>query len=397
MGFAFGTLGAWGTPPQAQADGEDFSHWIESFRARARACGVSDATYTHVMHGLKPDTEVFDLQRDQPEFDEKLWQYLNRRVSDWRIEAGKEKAKEYAALLSRIEQDIGVDRSVMLGIWGVESAYGDPDVQRNHMRPIFPALAALAWGEPRRRRYWEQELLNALVIVERGWSTPEEMRGSWAGAMGHTQWMPEVWLNVGFDYDGDGRVSPFGSPDDALASTARYLVERGHYQRGEHWGYEVAAPQGLGRTSGSRSYAAWQKAGVTRADGHPFPQLAATAKLWVPEPGGPAFLLGPNFYAVRSYNPSMSYTLSIVYLGDRVVGGKPFVQKFPGSERAPTVAELQEIQQRLTALGFDTGGTDGRVGNDTMKAVRDFQRKTGMEPADGYAGVTLLARLRQGG
>jgi hypothetical protein len=135
---------------------------------------------------------------------------------------------------------------------------------------------------------------------------------------------------------------------------------------------------------------------VTRADGRPFPQLAATAKLWVPELGGPAFLLGPNFYAVRSYNPSMSYTLSIVYLGDRVVGGKPFVQKFPGSERAPTLAELQEIQQRLTALGFDTGGTDGRVGNDTMKAVQNFQRKTGMEPADGYAGVTLLARLRQG-
>ena len=152
----------------------------------SRARGVSDTTYTHVMHGLKPDTEVFDLQRDQPEFSEKLWQDLNRRVSDWRIEAGKEKAKEYAALLSRVEQDIGVDRSVMLGIWGVESSYGDPDVQRNHMRPIFPALAALAWGEPRRRHYWEQELLNALVIVERGWSTPEEMRGSWAGAMGHT-------------------------------------------------------------------------------------------------------------------------------------------------------------------------------------------------------------------
>jgi len=396
MGFAAAALTSSIVPPRAQAHDEDFSHWVESFGARARARGVSDATYTHVMHGLKPDTEVFELQRDQPEFGERLWQYLNRRVSDWRIESGKEKAKEYAALLSRIEQDIGVDRSVMLGIWGVESAYGDPDVQKNHMRPIFPALAALAWGEPRRRRYWEQELLNALVIVERGWSTPEEMRGSWAGAMGHTQWMPEVWLNVGFDYDGDGKVSPFGHPDDALASTARYLVQRGHYRRGEHWGYEVRAPQGLRHSGGSRNYAAWQKAGVTRADGQSFPQPAATAKLWVPEPGGPSFLLGPNFYAVRSYNPSMNYTLSIVHLGDRVVGGGPFVQKFPGSERAPTLAEVQEIQQRLTKLGFDTGGTDGRVGNDTMKAAQDFQRKIGMEPADGYAGVTLLARLRQG-
>ena len=158
MGFAAAALTSSIVPPRAQAHDEDFSHWVESFGARARARGVSDATYTHVMHGLKPDTEVFELQRDQPEFGERLWQYLNRRVSDWRIESGKEKAKEYAALLSRIEQDIGVDRSVMLGIWGVESAYGDPDVQKNHMRPIFPALAALAWGEPRRRRYWEQEL-----------------------------------------------------------------------------------------------------------------------------------------------------------------------------------------------------------------------------------------------
>jgi lytic murein transglycosylase len=262
------------------------------------------------------------------------------------------------------------------------------------MRPVIPALAALAWGEPRRRAYWEQELLNALVIIDRGWGTPEEMRGSWAGAMGHTQWMPEVWLNMGLDYDGDGRVTPFGKPDDALAGTAQYLVKRGNYRPGEHWGYEVRGVSA--REGASRSYEAWQKAGVTRADGKPFPQPTASAKLWAPTPGGPVFLLGPNFYAVRSYNPSMNYTLSIVHLGDRIMGGGPFVQPFPGGERTPTLAEVQEIQQRLTALGFDTGGTDGRVGNDTMQAVRNFQQKVGMTPADGYAGVKLLARLRRG-
>src|SRR3989442_973986 len=162
---------------------------------------------------------------------------------------------------------------------------------------------------------------------------------------------------------------------------------------------QYAPVRPVGRTSGdgaSRSYDAWQRAGVTRADGKPFPQPNASAKLWVPVPGGPAFLLGPNFYAVRSYNPSMNYTLSIVYLGDRVMGGGPLVQSFPGGERTPTLAEVQEIQKRLTALGFDTGGTDGRVGNDTMLAVRNFQRKVGMQRADGYAGVKLLARLRQG-
>src|SRR6185295_14002514 len=180
--------------------------------------------------------------------------YLNRRVSDWRITEGKAKASEYAPLLSRIEHDVGVERGVMLGLWGVESAYGDPTVQKNTMRPVFPSLAALAWGEPRRRAYWEQELLNALVIVERGWSTPDEMRGSWAGAMGHTQWMPEVWLRMGFDYDHDGRVSPFGSPADALASSARYLVNRGKYRRGEHWGYEVRLPPGTRANKAMRAY-----------------------------------------------------------------------------------------------------------------------------------------------
>jgi lytic murein transglycosylase len=348
------------------------------------------------MGNIKPDTTVFELIRWQPEFKEQLWQYLNRRVSDWRIISGKEKAAEYAPLLARIENDYGVDRAVMLGLWGIESAYGDPDVQKNHMRPIFPALAALAWGEPRRRTYWEQELLNALVIVERGWSTPDEMRGSWAGAMGHTQWMPEVWLNVGLDYDRDGRVTPFGKPDDALAGTAQYLVKRGKYRAGEHWGYEVRGGAGTAGGGAARSYEAWQKAGVSRADGKPFPQPNASAKLWTPVSGGPALLLGPNFYAVRSYNPSMNYTLSIVHLGDRIMGGGPFVQPFPGGERTPTLAEVQEIQKRLTALGFDTGGTDGRVGNATMLAVRNFQRKAGMQPADGYAGVKLLARLRQG-
>ena len=131
----------------------------------------------------------------------------------------------------------------MLGVWGIESAFGDPIVQKNHMKPVFPSLAALAWGEPRRRAYWESELINALTIVQRGWGTPDEMVGSWAGAMGHTQWMPEVWLHVGMDYNQDGKISPFGPPDDALGSTARFFVERGKYRRGEHWGYEVREPR----------------------------------------------------------------------------------------------------------------------------------------------------------
>jgi membrane-bound lytic murein transglycosylase B len=379
---------------QAQSSSIPFPQWVAAFRGRALARGISGATYDRVMASVKPDTTVFEQIRNQPEFKEEIWQYINRRVSDWRIITGKEKAKEHAALLARIEKDFGVEPGVILGLWGVESSYGDPVVQKNHMRPVIPSLAALAWGEPRRRAYWERELLNALVIIQRGWSTADEMQGSWAGAMGHTQWMPEVWLNVGLDYDRDGRASPFGRPDDALAGSARYLVNRGKYRRGEHWGYEVRLPPGTGE--GSQTYQAWRAAGVTRADGQAFPQPNATARLWVPVPGGPAFLLGPNFYAVRSYNPSMNYALAIVHLGDRVLGAGPFAQQFPGSERALTLAELQEIQQRLTAIGFDTKGTDGRVGNATLAAVRDFQRKAGILPADGYPGLKVLARLRRG-
>ena len=386
---------AFGGRAFAQSAAEPFPKWVETFRAKAHAKGISDATYTRVMGGLKPDESVFSAIRSQPEFNQQLWQYINRRVSDWRVQAGQDRLKEFGSLLARIEKDFGVERAVILGLWGIESTFGDPLVQQNHSRPVFPALAALAWGEPRRRSYWETELINALRIVDKGWSNPKEMVGSWAGAMGHTQWMPEVWLNVGFDYDGDGKVNPFGRPDDALGSSARYLVNRGKYRRGEHWGYEVRAP---GRTSDetSRTFEAWQALGVTRADGQPFPNPKLAAKLWVPVAGGPAFLLGPNFYAVRSYNPSMNYTLAIVHLGDRVLGGGPFVQPFPGSERAPTLAEVQEMQKRLTAAGFDTGGTDGRVGNMTMAAARGFQPKAGLVPADGYLGLKLLAKLRGG-
>ena len=151
------------------------AQWVESFRPRALAKGVSDATYTRVMSGIKPDTSVYAQDRNQPEFKEQLWQYLNRRVSDWRINYGRERAKEYAALLARIEKDFGVEPSVMLGLWGIETTFGDPTVQQNHMKPVIPSLAALAWGEPRRRASWESELINALRIVEKGWSTPAEM------------------------------------------------------------------------------------------------------------------------------------------------------------------------------------------------------------------------------
>lgn len=369
-----------------------FSAWRDGFRARATARGVSAETWARTMTDVAPDERALADVRQQPEMTEELWQYLNRRVSDWRVDLGKEKLREHAELLAQIERDYGVPPAVLLGLWGIESAYGDPVVQRNHARPVIPSLAALAWAEPRRRDYWDRQLIDVLLIVQRGWAAPEDLVGSWAGAMGHTQWMPDTWLAVGLDYDGDGRVSPFGAPADALGTSASFLVRRGKWRRGEPWGCEVRVPGGLG--TASRTWAGWTAAGVTRADGSPLPTSAASARLWQPVPEGPTFLLGTNFDAIYAYNPSMKYALAVLHLGDRIAGGEPFRQAFPGSERPPTLAETQEIQRRLTALGFDTGGTDGRVGNATRLAARSFQRAHGMRPADGYVGVRLLEKLR---
>jgi membrane-bound lytic murein transglycosylase B len=376
-----------------------FTRWVANFRPRALTRGITEQTYDRVMGELTPDTSVIEQLNAQPEFTELMWQYINRRCSDWRVSTGKVRAKETASLLTRIEKDYGVDRYIVLGLWGMESSFGDVIANRKYMRPIIPALAALAWEAPRRRPYWETELLNALTIVDRGWAQPSDMIGSWAGAMGHTQWMPEVWLNMGVDYDHDGRASPFGKPDDSFAGTARFLVERGNYRRGEAWGCEVALTANHAKLANNRTmrpYAKWAELGVRRADGAAFARPADQVKLWLPVAGGPAFLIGQNFRAVHAYNPSTSYTLALCHLGDLIRGDPPFRQQFPGGERAPTLDEVKEIQRRLNEQGFKTDGIDGRTGSDTIRAIVAFQKKVGMEPADGYAGLKLLARLRQG-
>ena len=385
---------------QAQNSSMSFERWVAAFRPRALARGVSEQTYDRVMRGVTPDTSVYAQDRAQPEFTEKMWHYINRRCSEHRVITGKTRAKEHEALLAKIEQDYGVDRYLLLGLWGMESSFGDVVANPRYMRPIIPALAALAWGEPRRRKYWEQELLNALVIIQRGWAEPAEMVGSWAGAMGHTQWMPEVWLNMGIDHNKDGRTSPF-QLDDALAGTAAYIAKRGRYRRGEIWGCEVRLADGFNRQladkKARRTYRKWRELGVARADGTAFVRPGDEVRLWLPERGGPAFLIGQNYLAFRSYNPSDSYTLALLHLGDLIRGLPDFQQQFPGGERRLTLAELKEIQTRLTAMGLDTQGADGRVGSDTMKAVRAFQQKVGITPADGYPGLQVLARLRQSG
>lgn len=383
---------------RAQTARGSFEQWVDDFQPRARSRGISDATYVAVMRGLKPDLTVYEQQRNQPEFREPLWKYLNRRVSAWRIEFGRAKAEETAALFERIERSYGVDRYILLGIWGNESAFGELVGDSRYMRPVLPSLAALAYGEPRRRAYWEQELLNALTIIERGWSSPREMVGSWAGAMGHTQWMPEVWLRIGVDFDRDGRISPFGNPDDALAGSARYLNERGKFRRGEPWGGEVELPARLMSYQGEgeqRTIGQWRDAGIKISDPALDAASSMRAKLWVPVQNGPAFLIGQNFQSAKSYNPSSSYALAVVLLGDRIRGRPPLGRAFPGGERSLTLSEMKEMQNRLGKLKYDTYRTDGRISRETMAAITDFQRKQGMDRPDGYPGLSVLAKLRE--
>ncbi|MBV5263664.1 lytic murein transglycosylase [Pinisolibacter aquiterrae] len=392
-----GTLRAAETPEIP----DGFREWIVAFRPRALGRGISAATYDRVMNSVVPETSVFKSDKSQPETIEPIWRYVDRRTNEYNVATGRKRIQEYAALWDRIEARYGVDRHLLCALWGLESSFGDLAVSTKYMKPVMNCLAALAWGEPRRRTYWEAELLNGLVIIDRGWAEPSGMIGSWAGAMGHTQWMPEVWLNMGVDFDGDGKINPFGKPDDALAGTARYMVERGKYRRGEAWGYEVSFDPGfdLGDADGKTRHtiAHWTARGMRRADGQPFPRSGDIARIWLPAGAkGPAFALLQNFYAVRSYNPSNKYALAICHLSDKIRGNGTFIHPWPTQERLLTLAETQEMQEKLTAMGFDTGGADGRAGEKTQSALQAWQKSVGMQPADGYPSDKVLERLRGG-
>ena len=378
----------------AQSARMPFPQWVAAFRSRARAHGISDATYDRVMGSIKPDTSVYALDKDQPEFREEIWQYLNRRVSDWRITVGKERAKEAMPLLKRVEHSYGVDPYVMLGLWGMETAYGDLITNPKHMRPVTSGACGAGLGRT-----------PAPFLLGAGTAQRDGYRGA---RMGRSERYDRLLGRGDGPYAVDaGSLAQYGRRfrrrwanlalwearrrdrrDGAVSRQTRQIPPwRGLGLRGSFAGGHV-------RRRGNALHRELAFPGVRPANGKPFPRPSELARLWQPVPGGPVFLLTHNFDAVKSYNPANTYALAVCHLGDRIRGEGGFVQEFPGSERPPTLAEVQEIQRRLTALGFNTDGTDGRVGKDTMKAVHDFQIKAGITPADGYAGLKVLARLR---
>ena len=367
-----------------------FDQWKAGFRAKALANGISGNTFDRAFQGVRYNPDVIAKDRRQAEFTKQIWEYLDTAVSSTRIENGQDKAREFKQVLAGIEARYGVDKRVVLAIWGMESAYGGFTGDYN----VIESFATLAY-DGRRRGFAEEQLIAALKIVQSGDKDPTRMLGSWAGAMGHTQFIPTSFLAYAVDFTGDG-TRDIWFPPDALASTANYLRESG-WVKGSPWGVEVHLPQGFDWSQADpdnrQSVSVWRNLGVTTASGERLPDHGS-AGLFAPAGGrGPVFAVFQNFRVIKRYNNANSYALAVGHLGDRIYGGPGLSTGWPRDDRALSKAEKVELQQLLTAAGFSTGGADGKIGPKTLSAVRNFQRRAGLVP-DGYVSLDLLRRLR---
>ena len=383
--------GNFGGLPTANGQGSEagFRNWVMAFRPRALAAGVTPGVFDSAMAGAHFMPSIVALDGRQSEFSKQIWEYLDGAVGGSRVTTGRQMAARHAGTLSAIESRYGVPREVVLAVWGMESNYG----ANRGSTQIVPALATLAY-DGRRGEFFAGELVAALRILQAGDIDNGHLVGSWAGAMGHTQFMPSSFLNHAVDFNGDGRRDIWSDdPTDALASTASYLRQMG-WRPGQPWGTEVILPQGFdyGQTGKSvtRSGSQWAALGVRAANGMAVP----SGSILVPAGSrGPAFLITENFRAILKYNASDSYALGVAYLGD-AIAGRPGIQgSWPRGDRPLSSDEKAEIQRMLNARGFDTGGVDGKIGSQTSEAIKQFQRSRGVT-ADGYADTRLLALLR---
>lgn len=380
----------------APAADPELQRCLQGLRADARGQGVSGDTFDRLTRGLAADMSVIDLLNHQPEFRTPVWDYLAGLVDEERVVAGQLLAVRHAGLLDRIEDRFGVDRHVVLAVWGVESNYG----QNYGNRPLLVSLSTLSC-HGRRQPFFRGEFFNALRIIQDGHIQPDALVGSWAGAFGQTQFMPSTFRRIAVDFDGDGRIDLIGSVDDALASTANYL-RQSNWRSGEPWGFEVRLPAGFdGGRADRRSkqpVSAWSQAGVRRVDGSPLvgedaPAARQAAIILPAGVDGPAFISFRNFDAIFSYNPSVNYALAIAHLADRIAGGEGFQTPWPTDDPPIDRAGRRELQQQLLDRGHDIGAVDGIVGSRTREAVRAEQERLGHE-VNGRAGAKLLEALR---
>lgn len=381
------------TPPDADAapPQQTFEAWRDAFRDEALQAGVSPDLFDRAFAGVTPDPSIIAADQSQPEFNRPVWQYLDGALSDQRVRGGRRLLREHANTLDGIEARYGVDRTALVAIWGLESSFG----QIQGDKSVIRSLATLA-HEGRRPGFARSQLLAALDILAHGDVPPEQLRGSWAGAMGQTQFIPTTYNTHAVDFDGDGRRDIWNSPADALASAAHYLQASG-WRANEPWGFEVSLPTdfdyALADPAIRKPLGEWRRLGLENI---PQGRDEAMASLLLPAGyRGPAFLLLDNFRAILRYNNSSSYALAIGLLSERFDGGGQVKGDWPRSELPLSRSERLELQERLQQQGFDPGVADGIIGANTRNAIRGFQQQLGW-PADGHPTQELLGRLRAG-
>lgn len=375
-----------------RAAAANFRVCIERLWPLAARRGVSRNIFQKYTASLTPDLRIMDLLDNQPEFTKSFWDYLDILVTNERIEQGQALLEKYRSSFDAAERVYGVDRHIIAAIWGVETNYGTLTGDR----PVVRSTATLACIG-RRQNYFREEFLSALEILQRGDVRPDRLIGSWAGAFGPTQFMPTAFKKYAVDFDRDGRRDVVDSVPDIIASTANNLKKDG-WVTGQTWGYEVVVPATFNflLTDHARlmSIHDWERQGIRRADGQPFPRSDGSAFLVVPAGiQGPGFLMLTNFKVIMKYNPAEAYALAIGHLADRLRGGGNFVQDWPRYERILSRTERLELQQLLTRHGYDVGEPDGHLGAKTRTAIRDFQARNGRIP-DGFASAGVLDQLR---
>jgi len=373
-------------PPPAPGD---IAPCVAQLRAEAVKRGIDAPAFDGWFAGIEPDPSALELLDRQPEFTLQPWDYLGMLVDDKRVAEGRRKLAGHADLLTRIEAAYGVERHVLVALWGVETRFGE----RMGSRPLVRSLATVScFG--RRQSFFREELMAALRILQDGDVPIEHLAGSWAGAFGHTQFMPTTFRRMAVDFDGDGRRDLVGSVADALASAANYLAKAG-WVHGETWGHEVRLPRKYrgpsGRSTGL-AMAQWRALGVRRVDGRALPGEEMAWLLLPAGASGPAFLVLRNFNALLAYNPSEMYALAIGHLADRLRGGGAIHASWPTGEPALSREQRISLQERLALRGYDVGAADGIIGPRTIAAIKEFQKSLGLAP-DGFPTVGLLGRL----
>lgn len=369
-----------------------FTACLDGLKPQAAAAGIRADTFDRHTAGLAPDPTVLESLDFQPEFRTPIWDYLAGLVDDERVEDGRAMLAEHADLLQRVEAQYGVDPETVVAVWGVESNFG----RTFGKKPLLASLATLSCAG-RRQAFFRSELFATLKLLQSGDLRPEGLVGSWAGAFGHTQFMPSTYARIAVDFDGDGRRDLVGSIPDALASTANYLKRSG-WRTGQAWGREVVLPAGFDTSVNGRQarrpLSSWVARGAKPADGRALSGSEDPTALLLPAgKDGPAFLVHKNFDAIYSYNAAESYALAIAHLSDRLRGGGPLATAWPTDDPGLSRRERRELQEHLVARGHDIGEVDGMIGSRSREALKLEQARLG-QPADGRAGQRILQALR---